>query len=137
MTYPPAHPPVRNTQQWGFLLDRLCEHGDIVHAVAVAADGLKIATSRSLDTDAADHLSAVTSGLSSLATSNANTMRVGTVTEILVGMEGGNLLLLRIDDTALLTVLATPTADMGQVATAAGQFIHACGETFVPAQRQP
>lgn len=136
MSYPPVHVPVRNTQQWGFLLDRLCEHGDIIHAVAVAIDGLKIATSRSLGDDAADHLSAVTSGLSSLATSNANAMGVGVVTEILVGMEGGNLLVLRIDDTALLTVLATPTAHMGQVATAMGQFIQACGEAFVPVHRQ-
>lgn len=137
MTYSPFHVPVRNTQQWGFLLDRLCEHGDIIHAVAVSGDGLKIATSRSLDEAAADHLAAVTSGLSSLSVSNANAMRVGVVTEILVGMEGGNLLILRIDDTALLTVLATPTANMGQVATAMGQFIQACGETLIPVQRQP
>lgn len=137
MSYPTVEVPVRNPQQWGFLLDRLCEQGDIVHAVAVAADGLKIAASRGLDADAADHLSAVTSGLSSLATSNANAMRVGAVTEILVGMEGGNLLVLRIDDTALLTVLATPTANMGQVAVSMGQFIRACGETLIPAQRQP
>ncbi|MBN1174470.1 MAG: roadblock/LC7 domain-containing protein [Micromonosporaceae bacterium] len=137
MTYPPTQPPVRDPQRWGFLLDRLCEHGDIVHAVAVASDGLKIATSRDLEEAAADRLSAVTSGMSAMATPICHDMRGGAVTEILIGMEEGSLLLMRIDDTALLTLLTTSTANMGQVAVEAGQFIHACGQTLVPSQRRP
>lgn len=136
MLFYPSPQSNRDTQQWSFLLDRLCQQSDISHAVAVSSDGLRIAASKDLPVDMSDHLSAVTSGLASLTTSNANLLGVGPVSEIVVGMAGGHLVIMAIDDTALLTVLAAPNANMGAVAMAMGRFIDACGEILIPGQRQ-
>lgn len=125
-------------ERWGFLLDQLCqEQADISHAVAVAGDGLLLASSAHLPRDQADHIAAVTSGLASLTTGAARLFDVEPVEQVVVDMNGGHLVIMAIDSDAILTVLAVQDADMGRVAYEMAQLINRSGEIFIPAQRSP
>ncbi|MEO5875226.1 MAG: roadblock/LC7 domain-containing protein, partial [Streptosporangiaceae bacterium] len=59
------------------------------HAVVLSADGLRISSSRGLQTDDAEHLAAVASGFQALARSASETFETGAVRQTIVEMEDG------------------------------------------------
>ncbi len=87
----------------------------VAHAVAVSADGLLLAASRDLPRDRADQLSAIASGLSSLALGTADLFTAGRVVQSVIEMEQGFLLLMNVGDGSNLVVLANPGCDIGLV----------------------
>jgi predicted regulator of Ras-like GTPase activity (Roadblock/LC7/MglB family) len=87
----------------------------IVCALAVSVDGLAIAASDQVDTDSADSLAAITSGLASLTIGAAKLLSTGRIRQTVVDMDGGVLLVMSVADRAFLAVLAQPGADLGQV----------------------
>jgi predicted regulator of Ras-like GTPase activity (Roadblock/LC7/MglB family) len=87
----------------------------VVCALAVSVDGLAIARSDQVETDQADSLAAITSGLASLTVTAAKVLSTGHVRQTVVDMDGGVLLVMSIADRAFLAVLAQPGADLGQV----------------------
>jgi len=87
----------------------------IVCALAVSVDGLAIAASDEVQSDKADQLAAITSGLASLTAGAAKVMSTGHVRQTVVDMDGGVLLIMAVADRAFLAVLAQPGADLGQV----------------------
>lgn len=87
----------------------------IVCALAVSVDGLAIAASEQVDTDQADSLAAITSGLASLTVGAAKLLSTGRIRQTVVDMDGGVLLVMAVADRAFLAVLAQPGADLGQV----------------------
>jgi predicted regulator of Ras-like GTPase activity (Roadblock/LC7/MglB family) len=87
----------------------------IVCALAVSVDGLAIAASQQVHTDAADQLAAITSGLASLTIGAAKVLATGKIRQTVVDMDGGVLLIMSVADRAYLAVVAAPGADLGQV----------------------
>jgi uncharacterized protein len=87
----------------------------VVLALAVSVDGLTIAASDPVDTDQADSLAAITSGLASLTVGAAKLLSTGRIRQTVVDMDGGVLLVMSVADRAFLAVVAQPGADLGQV----------------------
>ena len=105
------------------------------HAMAVSADGLPLAFSDGLAQDRADHLAAVTSGLASLTQGAARVFEGGPVTQTVVGMQDGMLLVMPISDGSYLAVLAAADCDMGLVAYEMELLVERAGPALTPGQR--
>ena len=88
----------------------------VAHSAVASADGLPLAVSRTLPRDRAEQLAALTSGLTSLAQGAARIFDGGTVTQMVVAMEHGVLIMLTVSDGSVLAVLAETECDMGLVA---------------------
>ncbi|RSM64042.1 dynein regulation protein LC7 [Actinoplanes sp. ATCC 53533] len=126
------------TRNWGYLLDQLCHQvPGIGHALAVASDGLLIASSRQLPRDHADKLSAFTSGIASLTTGASQIMNGGMVEQNVTEMAGGFLIIMAIGDGSSLTVLAAKDCDLGQVSYEMATLIDRSGAALTPEPRQP
>jgi hypothetical protein len=87
----------------------------VAHAALVSADGLLVAANDSLPRDRGDQLSAIASGLSSLAVGTAELFTAGQVVQSVIEMEQGFLLLMSVGDGSNLVVLANPGCDIGLV----------------------
>ncbi|MEV7092674.1 roadblock/LC7 domain-containing protein [Amycolatopsis sp. NPDC051045] len=87
----------------------------VAHAALVSADGLLVAADENLPRDRADQLSAIASGLSSLALGTADLFTAGRVVQSVIEMEQGFLLLMNVGDGSNLVVLANPGCDIGLV----------------------
>src|SRR5689334_2692364 len=101
---------------WGYLLDQLCQTRGIAHAVAVSSDGLRLASSTGLSSEASDQIAAFTSGVESLTRGMAGLMQAAPVEQTVVDMAAGHLIIMSIGDGSTLTVLADTDADTAQVA---------------------
>lgn len=107
----------------------------VAHAVLVSADGLKLATSAGLPRDNGDQLAAVASGLLSLTTGAARCFEAGAVTQTVVDMEHGYLLLTTVSDGSCLVVLSAPSCDIGAVAYEMTLLADRVGEQIAPELR--
>ncbi len=125
-------------RDWGYLLDDLCTRvTGVIHALAVSGDGLKIAVSSRLEVENADQLAAFTSGLSSLTSAAAGIMEGGVVEHNVTEMTNGYLIVMRIDQQSILTVLAAKTCDLGQVTYEMAMLIERIADAITPDVRQP
>jgi predicted regulator of Ras-like GTPase activity (Roadblock/LC7/MglB family) len=85
----------------------------VLHALVVSSDGVPLAGADQMQAGHADQLSAITSGLISLADGAARILGCEAVTQALVVMERGTLVIMAIDDAACLAVLTTaPDLDL-------------------------
>ncbi|MEW9547676.1 roadblock/LC7 domain-containing protein [Nonomuraea sp. NPDC050783] len=107
----------------------------VAHAVVVSADGLPMAFSRDFPKDRADQLAAIAAGLVSLTSGSARVFEGGGVTQTLVEMERGLLLVMSISDGSSLAVLAAPDCDMGLVAYQMTILVERAGQVLTPAVR--
>ncbi|MGN9838655.1 roadblock/LC7 domain-containing protein [Nonomuraea sp. H19] len=107
----------------------------VAHAVVVSADGLPMAFSRGFPEDRADQLAAIAAGLVSLTQGSARVFEGGGVTQTLVEMQHGLLLLMSISDGSSLAVLAAPDCDMGLVAYQMTILVERAGQVLTPAVR--
>lgn len=87
----------------------------VLHAVVLSSEGLPLAGSDRMQSVDADRLCAVVSGLISLAHGAARISGYGVVTQALIAMERGTLVIMAIDDAASLAVLTT-AADLDMLA---------------------
>lgn len=109
-----THSPTAPSPSW--LVSAFTEEvAGVAHAALVSADGLLVAASTSLPRDRADQLSAIASGLSSLALGTAELFTAGRVVQSVIEMEEGFLLLMSVGDGSNLVVLAGPGCDIGLV----------------------
>lgn len=99
------------------------------HAVLVSADGLLMASSAHLPLDRAEQLSAVTSGLASLAVGVSNLFDGGGVMQSVIEMEQGYLLLMSVGDGSHLAVLTSANCDIGQVGYEMALLVERVGTT--------
>lgn len=100
-----------------WLLDDLVRRVPAAERVIVlSADGLLIGRSRTLGRDDAEHLSAVASGLQSLARGAGQHFRGGAVRQVLIEMENSFLVVTAAGTGACLAVLAEASADLGLLA---------------------
>jgi hypothetical protein len=99
------------------LLDALTERvPGLLHALVVSADGVPVATSGQLPPVHLDQLAAITSGLVGLAIGAATIADGGELTQALVVMERGTLVIMAIGEGAALAALAGPAGDLEVIA---------------------
>jgi predicted regulator of Ras-like GTPase activity (Roadblock/LC7/MglB family) len=107
------------------------------HAIVVSADGLPMAFSQGFPPDRADQLAAVASGLSSLTQGAARVFEGGAVTQTVVEMQGGLLVVMAISDGSSLAVMASADSDMGLVAYEMALLVDQVGTALTPGVRGP
>ena len=105
------------------------------HAIVVSADGLLMAVSERLDRARADQLAAVASGLASLTQGAAKLFGGGQVTQTVVEMEKGFLLVMAVSDGSCLAVLAAPSCDIGLIGYEMALLVARTGEVLTPELR--
>ncbi|GII91395.1 dynein regulation protein LC7 [Sinosporangium siamense] len=107
----------------------------VAHAVVVSSDGLPLAFSRAFPKDRADQLAAVAAGLISLTQGASRVFEGGAVSQTVVEMQRGLLLIMSISDGSCLAVLAAPDCDMGLVAYQMTILVERAGQVLTPAVR--
>ncbi len=107
----------------------------VAHAVVVSSDGLPLAFSDGFPADRVDQLAAVTSGLTSLTQGAARVFEGGQVTQTVVEMQRGLLLVMAISDGSSLAVLAGADCDMGLVAYEMTLLVERVGGALTPGPR--
>ena len=104
----------------------------VAHAIVVSADGLPLAFSAGFPQDRADQLAAVTSGLISLTQGASRVFEGGPVTQTVVEMRQGLLLVMAISDGSSLAVLRSSDCDMGLVAYEMALLVERVGRALTP-----
>jgi uncharacterized protein len=128
--------PVQPIKHLSWLLTNLIERVPaIAHAIVVSSDGLPLACSQDFPTDRADQLSAITSGLTSLTQGASRMFEGGAVTQTVVEMQRGLLIVVSIGDGSTLTVLAATDSDMGLVAYEMTMLADRAGRALTPKVR--
>jgi uncharacterized protein len=107
----------------------------VVHAAVVSSDGVPLAASDGIPPDRLEQLSAITSGLISLAQGTALMFDGGAVTQTLVTMAQGVLMIVAISGGARLAVLSVIDADLDQVAYEMTVLAEQAGSALTPATR--
>ena len=89
-------PLARPVQDLNWLITNFVERvASVAHAIVVSADGLPMAFSNGFPPDRVDQLAAVTSGLTSLTQGAARVFEGGPVSQTVVEMERGLLLVMK------------------------------------------
>lgn len=128
--------PTRPVQDLNWLVTNFVERVPAVaHAIVVSADGLPLAYSAGFPADRVDQLSAITSGLTSLTQGAARVFEGGPVTQTVVEMEQGLLLVMAISDGSSLAVLASTDCDLGLIAYEMALLVEQAGQFLTPAMR--
>jgi len=107
---------------------------DVLHALVISAEGFPLAGSDAIQPEDAGRISAIVSGLVSLAHSAARTFDGGAITQALVVMGRGTLVIMAIDDAASLAVLTT-AADLDLVAYEMTMLVERAAASAPPAVR--
>jgi predicted regulator of Ras-like GTPase activity (Roadblock/LC7/MglB family) len=108
----------------------------VLRAAVVASDGVLVAMSGRAQPDQLEQLSAITAGLISLASAAARIIGGGAVTQALVTMARGTLVIMAIGQGSSLAVLTTATADLDTVAYEMTMLVEEAGSIFTPPARQ-
>jgi hypothetical protein len=108
---------------------------DVLRAAVVASDGVLLAVSDRTQPDQLEQLSAITAGLISLAGAAARVSGSGAVTQALVTMARGTLVIMAMDQGSSLAVLTTATANLDTVAYEMTMLVAEAGSSFTPPTR--
>lgn len=128
--------PVQPIKHLSWLLTNLIERVPaIAHAIVVSTDGIPLACSQGFPADRADQLSAITSGLTSLTQGASRMFEGGAVTQTVVEMQRGLLIVVSIGDGSTLAVLAARDCDMGLVAYEMTMLADRAGQALTPKMR--
>ena len=109
----------------------------VAHALVVSSDGLPLAFSQGLPPDRIDQLAAVTSGLTSLVDGAARIFEGGPVSQTVVEMRQGLLIVMSVPGGSSLTVLAGSDCDMGLVAYEMALLADRTWRALTPDPREP
>jgi predicted regulator of Ras-like GTPase activity (Roadblock/LC7/MglB family) len=128
--------PSREAQNLGWLMTNFVARVDgAIHTLVVSSDGLPLAVSDGLDRVRANQLSAVVSGLSSLAEGAARHFGGGAVTQTVVEMDRGFLFVMAVGDGSCLATLASSDCDVGLVGYEMALLVARAGDALTPAVR--
>ena len=129
--------PAQPIKHLSWLLTNLIERVPaIAHAIVVSTDGIPLACSEGFPADRADQLSAITSGLTSLTQGASRMFEGGAVTQTVVEMQRGLLIVVSIGDGSTLAVLAARDCDMGLVAYEMTMLADRAGRALTPKMRE-
>ncbi len=104
-------------------------------AVVVSSDGLPLAISEGVEREAAERLSAVSSGLIGLAYGSAGRFGAGAVNNVIIEMERGWLFVTGIRDGSLMCVNTGKDADIGMIGYEMAMFAERAGDVLTPEVR--
>jgi uncharacterized protein len=107
----------------------------VTHVLLLSGDGLRLAVSHTVDRDLGDQLSAVGSGLLSMADQSGRLLRMGLSDYVTLRFSGGHLVLMRVADAAGLVVAAAPGCDLRIVAHQMRQLVESVGHALTPQAR--
>jgi uncharacterized protein len=126
-------PVMRSIHDLNGLITNFVERVDsVAHAIVVSSDGLPMAFSQGFPADRVDQLAAVTSGLASLTQGASRVFEGGAVTQTVVEMQRGLLIVMAISDGSSIAVLAAPDCDMGLVAYEMVLLVEQVGSALTP-----
>jgi uncharacterized protein len=126
----------RPAQDLSWLITNFVERvPSVAHAIVVSSDGLPMAHSHGFPPDRVDQLAAVTSGLTSLTQGGSRVFEGGAVTQTVVDMQRGLLIVMAISDGSSLAVLAPTDCDMGLVAYEMSLLVERVGSALIPQVR--
>jgi predicted regulator of Ras-like GTPase activity (Roadblock/LC7/MglB family) len=112
-------------QDFTWLLKRFAqETAGVIDVIAVSSDGLLIAMAGDADRGSSDRLSAIVSGIVSLAGGAGASYNLGPLNKVIVDAEGGFLIVMAMGAGALLGVVAERSASLGTVAYESSLFIN-------------
>jgi uncharacterized protein len=126
--------PYRQDLNW-LVTDFTTRVQDVAHAIVVSADGVPLALSAGIPSQAVEQFSAITSGLTSLIKGAAQIMEAGTPTQAMVEMDRGLMFVKAISDGSSLAVLTAPECDTRQISYEMTLLVEAVGELLTPAAR--
>ena len=101
-------------------------------AVGVSSDGLLMAVFGAFDRATADRLAAIVAGLRSLADGAARVLARGALSQVVVEMAGGYLVVAQISDGSSLGVLTAPRCDLGLIAYETTLLVERVGTHLTP-----
>ena len=123
-----------DSTSFGWLLNTFVhETAGVDHALAVSADGIKLAASDQLGSAIADQFAAITSGLSSLTLGAARCFGEPGVERIMIEMTNSFLLIATINEGSVLGVVTGKNHDLGMVAYEMTMFADRAGRVLTPA----
>ncbi|GGS71577.1 roadblock/LC7 domain-containing protein [Nonomuraea spiralis] len=114
------------------LIDRIKE---AEHAIVLSSDGLLMASSAGLQRTDGEHLSAVASGLQSLAKGVADHISAGQVRQTVVEWKSQFLIVTTAGERACLAVLCAQNADIGLVAYEMAMLVARVGQYLTSGAR--
>jgi predicted regulator of Ras-like GTPase activity (Roadblock/LC7/MglB family) len=118
---------------FNWLLDNFTQNTvGVIEAVAVSSDGLPIAMSAIQDRANADRLAAVVSGMTSLAGGAAHMYNMGDLNRVIVDLTRGYLLVTAISVGSVMGVIASRSANLGNVAYEMTLFANRAGAALTP-----
>ncbi len=107
----------------------------VKHALVFSVDGLPIARSSQLLSDASDRLSTVAAATIGLAEGSTKGTGVGDVREVMIVMENAYLFVTRIGHGGALAVLTSPSADVDLIGYEMGLLVERSGSLLTPELR--
>jgi uncharacterized protein len=120
-------------QQFNWLLKQFAASTpEVVDAIAVSSDGLLIAMANPVDRTDADRLAAIASAVMSLAHSTSRIYDLGIPNKIIMDLERGYLLVSAISAGSALGVLASRSANLGNLAYEMAVFANRAGGVLTP-----
>jgi hypothetical protein len=96
----------------------------VLDAITVSSDGLLMAVAGNSDRSSSDRLSAIVSGIASLAAGAGASYGLGALNKVIVDTQGGYLLVMAMSAGALLGVVAERGASLGTVAYEMALFVN-------------
>jgi uncharacterized protein len=118
---------------FAWLLDRFAtQTAGVVDAIAVSSDGLLIAVSQLRDKADSERLAAIVSGITSLAAGASGNYGLGGLNKVIIDLEGGHLLVSAIGSGAVLGVVTSKEAKLGNVAYEMTLFANRAGAALTP-----
>jgi predicted regulator of Ras-like GTPase activity (Roadblock/LC7/MglB family) len=116
-----------------WLLNRFAtETAGVVDAIAVSSDGLLIAVSQLRDAADSERLAAIVSGITSLAAGAAGNYGLGGLNKVIIDLEDGHVLVSAIGSGAVLGVVTSKEAKLGNIAYEMTVFANRAGAALSP-----
>ena len=116
-----------------WLLNRFAtETAGVVDAIAVSSDGLLIAVSQLRDPADSERLAAIVSGMTSLAAGAAGNYGLGGLNKVIIDLENGHILVSAIGSGAVLGVVTSKEAKLGNIAYEMTVFANRVGVALSP-----
>ncbi|MDG4860987.1 roadblock/LC7 domain-containing protein [Streptomyces sp. T-3] len=119
---------------FNWLLNRFAtETAGVVDVIGVSSDGLLIAVSQLRGQADSERLAAIVSGITSLAMGASGNYGLGGLNKVIIDLENGHLLVSALGAGAVLGVVASKEAKLGNIAYEMTLFANRAGAALSPA----
>ncbi|MCT9008450.1 roadblock/LC7 domain-containing protein [Streptomyces sp. NPDC054766] len=118
---------------FNWLLNRFAtETAGVVDVIGVSSDGLLIAVSRLRGQADSERLAAIVSGITSLAMGASGNYGLGSLNKVIIDLEEGHVLVSALGAGAVLGVVASKEAKLGNIAYEMTLFANRAGAVLSP-----